>query len=242
MRLRAIAGALAGLVLLLAAADQAAAQSPGSIVVEGNRRVDASTVRSYFESAGGKLDDAALDAGLKRLLATRLFETAEIKRDGGQIKVHVVEAPLIGKIAFEGNKKIEDKKLTAVVQSKAGGALQKPTVQADVLKEKFDVVLLSCKAFDLEDAIKSFAPAVGPQTAIIPLLNGMLHLDVLDKKFGRERVLGGLCAIAVTLNEKREVVHLAPMQSLNFGERDGKMSDRVRAIAKVMSSECWRSW
>jgi outer membrane protein insertion porin family len=132
MRLRAIAGALAGLVLLLAAADQAAAQSPGSIVVEGNRRVDASTVRSYFESAGGKLDDAALDAGLKRLLATRLFETAEIKRDGGQIKVHVVEAPLIGKIAFEGNKKIEDKKLTAVVQSKAGGALQKPTVQADV--------------------------------------------------------------------------------------------------------------
>src|ERR1700746_4221242 len=55
-----------------------------------------------------------------------------------------------------------------------------PTVQADKLNEKFDVVLLSCKAFDLDDAIKSFAPAVGPQTTIIPLLNGMLHLDVLD--------------------------------------------------------------
>src|SRR5712672_2918772 len=110
-----------------------------------------------------------------------------------------------------------------------------PTVQADKLTEKFDVVLLSCKAFDLDDAIKSFAPAVGPRTAIIPLLNGMRHLDVLDKKFGRERVLGGLCAIAVTLNDKREVVHLQPMQSLTFGERDGKVSDRVRAIAEVLA-------
>jgi 2-dehydropantoate 2-reductase len=111
-----------------------------------------------------------------------------------------------------------------------------PTVLADKLTEKFDVVLLSCKAFDLDDAIKSFAPAVGPQTSIIPLLNGMSHLDVLDKKFGRERVLGGLCAIAVTLNEAREVVQLAPMQSLGFGERNGGMSDRVRAIAEVFAS------
>src|SRR6202163_3340864 len=68
-----------------------------------------------------------------------------------------------------------------------------PAVQADKLKEKFDVVLLSCKAFDLDDAIKSFAPAVGPQTAIIPLLNGMRHLDVLDERFGKDHVLRGLC-------------------------------------------------
>lgn len=110
-----------------------------------------------------------------------------------------------------------------------------PTIQADALNEKFDVILLSCKAFDLDDAIKSFAPAVGPSTSIIPLLNGMLHLDVLDRKFGPERVLGGLCAIAVTLNEKREVVQLTPMQSLGFGERDGRMSDRVKAIAEVFA-------
>jgi len=111
-----------------------------------------------------------------------------------------------------------------------------PVVQADTIKDKFDVVLLSCKAYDLDDAIKSFAPAVGPQTSIIPLLNGMLHLDVLDKRFGRERVLGGLCAIAVTLNEKREVIQLQPMQSLGFGERDGKVSDRVRAVADIVRS------
>ena len=125
-----------------------------------------------------------------------------------------------------------------VIKSPAGDVtLKNPlTVQADKLAGKFDVVLLSCKAFDLEDAIKSFAPAVGPQTAIIPLLNGMLHLNVLDKKFGADRVLGGLCAIAVTLNEAREVVQLAPMQSLSFGERDGALSERVRAIAKVFES------
>jgi 2-dehydropantoate 2-reductase len=125
-----------------------------------------------------------------------------------------------------------------VIKSPNGDVTLKnpPTVQADKLTEKSDVVLLSCKAFDLEDAIKSFAPAVGPKTSIIPLLNGMLHLNVLDKKFGAERVLGGLCAIAVTLNEAREVVQLAPMQSLNFGERDGKMSDRIRAIAEVFAS------
>jgi len=120
-----------------------------------------------------------------------------------------------------------------VIKSPNGDVTLKnpPALRADQLNEKFDVVLLSCKAFDLDDAIKSFAPAVGPRTAIVPLLNGMLHMDVLDGKFGRERVLGGLCAIAATLNDKREVVQLNPLQSLNFGERDGQLSDRVRAIA-----------
>jgi 2-dehydropantoate 2-reductase len=144
-----------------------------------------------------------------------------------------------------------------VIKSPNGDVTLKnpPAVPADKLAEKFDVVLLSCKAFDLEDAIKSFAPAVGPQTSIIPLLNGMSHLDALDRKFGRERVLGGLCAIAVTLNDKREVVHLQPMQSLNFGERDGKLSERVRAIFEPMAAgkfgavaseniiqEMWEKW
>ena len=131
-----------------------------------------------------------------------------------------------------------------VIRSAAGDVTLKnpPTVQADKLTEKFDVVLLSCKAFDLDDAIKSFAPAVGPKTAIIPLLNGMLHLDALDRKFGAECVLGGLCAIAVTLNEAREVVQLAPMQSLNFGERDGTMSERVRAIAKCSTAAISARW
>jgi 2-dehydropantoate 2-reductase len=130
-----------------------------------------------------------------------------------------------------------------------------PTVEAGQLTEPFDVVLLSCKAFDLDDAIASFAPAVGPGTSIIPLLNGMRHLDILDAKFGPGRVLGGQCAIAVTLDQQRHIVQLAPMQSLSFGERDGRMSDRVRAIAETLASgnfgseatdnilqEMWEKW
>ncbi|UFW49764.1 MULTISPECIES: 2-dehydropantoate 2-reductase [Bradyrhizobium] len=125
-----------------------------------------------------------------------------------------------------------------VIKSPNGDVTLKnpPTVQADAIKDKFDVVLLSCKAFDLDDAIKSFAPAVGSNTSIIPMLNGMKHLDTLDAKFGKERVLGGLCAIAATLNDKREVVQLQPMQSLNYGERDGKLSDRVKAIDEAFKS------
>src|SRR4051794_11552771 len=144
-----------------------------------------------------------------------------------------------------------------VIKSPLGDVtLKNPaTVLADKLNTTFDVILLSCKAFDLDDAIKSFAPAVGPDTAVIPLLNGMRHLETLDATFGRDRVLGGLCAIAVTLNEKREVVHLQPLQSLTFGERDGAMSGRVRAIAEVMDKanfgartsdsiilEMWEKW
>jgi 2-dehydropantoate 2-reductase len=125
-----------------------------------------------------------------------------------------------------------------VIRSPHGDVTLKnpPTVQADKITDKFDVVLLSCKAFDLDDAIASFAPAVGPNTAIIPLLNGMKHLDVLEKKFSAESVLGGQCQIAATLNDQREVVQLAPMQLLSFGERKGGSSDRVKAIAAIMAS------
>jgi 2-dehydropantoate 2-reductase len=76
--------------------------------------------------------------------------------------------------------------------------------------------------------------ALSERTSIIPLLN--VCVICIEKKFGASRVLGGLCLTAVTLNEKREVVQLGPVQSLGFGERDGKISDRVRAIAQVVKS------
>ena len=70
----------------------------------------------------------------------------------------------------------------------------------DALRRTFDLVLLSCKAYDLDSAMASFAPAVGPQTAVLPLLNGMRHIDVLTERFGAQRVLGGLCVISATLD------------------------------------------
>src|SRR6478672_8427505 len=66
-----------------------------------------------------------------------------------------------------------------------------PTVLASELRNPFDAVILSCKAYDLDGAIESFAPAVGPDTAVVPLLNGMRHLDVLDARFGARRGHGG---------------------------------------------------
>ena len=136
MLARAIACATICLLSITALSIEARAQSAAAIAVEGNRRVDAATVRSYFETRSGKLDDAALNAGLEKLLSTNLFEKAEIKHRGNRIVVEVTEAPLLGRVAFEGNKKIEDKKLTAAVQSKAGGTLQRALVQADVERIK----------------------------------------------------------------------------------------------------------
>lgn len=106
-----------------------------AIDVVGNRRVEAATIRSYFVPApGGKLDDKAIDAGLKAIFASGLFTDAKIARAGDRITVTVVEAPLIDRIAFEGNSSLKDKDLTGELQSKVHGGLIPATVQADVAK------------------------------------------------------------------------------------------------------------
>jgi 2-dehydropantoate 2-reductase len=130
-----------------------------------------------------------------------------------------------------------------------------PTVQADGLREQFDLILLSCKAYDLPDAMQSFAPAVGPDTAILPMLNGMRHLDLLEQRFGAKAVLGGWCAISVTLDSEGKILHLGDFQSLSFGERDGAATERTRAIASAFAGakfevravdailqEMWEKW
>jgi len=110
-----------------------------------------------------------------------------------------------------------------------------PTVVAGQLEAPFDLIVLSCKAFDLESAIASIAPAVGEATAILPLLNGMRHLDRLDREFGASRVLGGVCVIGSTVDEHGTVIHLNDVHGLSFGERRGGPSARTQAILNVMS-------
>jgi len=108
------------------------ARARNTIDVQGNRRVDAETVRSYFHAApDGRFDAAGLDAALKALLATGLFDKVTIDRAGERVIVHLSEAPVLGRVAFEGNKKIKDTDLNAVIESKARGALQRAVVQAD---------------------------------------------------------------------------------------------------------------
>ena len=105
-----------------------------------------------------------------------------------------------------------------------------PFVLADDIGGPFDVVIVGCKAYDLAETMASFAPAVGPGTAILPLLNGMRHLDELTRRFGAERVLGGLCLISATLDDAGAVRHLNDLHTLVFGELDGTPSARVDAI------------
>ena len=140
MRLRA---AMLGALIMLAvpvaaslasmlASSPAAAQTVQSIEVVGNRRVELETIRSYFKPGpGGVLDQGRIDDGLKALIETGLFQDVRISRQGGKIVVTVVENPVIGRIAFEGNKKVKDEQLTSEIQSKPRGTFSRPMVQSD---------------------------------------------------------------------------------------------------------------
>src|ERR1700760_2626403 len=118
--------------LTMLASSPAAAQTAASIVVEGNRRVEVETIRSYFRPGpGGRLGQAQIDDGLKALIETGLFQDVRINTRGSQIVVTVVENPVIGRIAFEGNKKVKDEQLSSEIQSKPRGTFSRPMVQAD---------------------------------------------------------------------------------------------------------------
>jgi 2-dehydropantoate 2-reductase len=130
-----------------------------------------------------------------------------------------------------------------------------PTVTADALRKPFDLILLSCKAYDLQSAADSFAPAVGPNTAILPFLNGMGHMDYLAERFAVGAVLGGQCVISVTLDGDGHILHLNDTHGLSFGEQNGEISPRAEAIAatfsgakfesrlsKTILQEMWEKW
>ena len=132
-RLLTVGGILAATVAMMSIAMAAeGTSSRGAIEVEGNRRVDAETIRTYFHaSPDGGYDDAARDAALKSLIATGLFENVSIDRSGATLIVRVTEAPVVGRIAFEGNKKVGDSDLSRAIESKPHGTLQRALVQSD---------------------------------------------------------------------------------------------------------------
>jgi 2-dehydropantoate 2-reductase len=144
-----------------------------------------------------------------------------------------------------------------VIQSPFGN-LQLPApphLLAEDIKTPYDVVVVGSKAYDLDSTMDSFAPAVGPNTLILPLLNGMKHIDRLVERFGEERVLGGLCMISATLDDEGRVLHLNEMHGLSYGERAGGRSARVDAIAaqfagakfdatasETIAQDMWEKW
>ena len=128
-------------------------------------------------------------------------------------------------------------------------------VMAEELDSTFDAVLLTVKAFSLAAALDDVAPAIGPETMILPVLNGMRHMDVLAERFGKKAVLGGVCKIPATLDGEGRVVQLGTFHDLVYGELDGSLSRRVRVLddfmqgagfdarlSQAITREMWEKW
>jgi len=128
-------------------------------------------------------------------------------------------------------------------------------VTPDELNTPFDAVLLTVKAFSLEASLKDFAPAVGPDTMILPVLNGMKHVDILTQRFGAPSVAGCVCKVAASLDEDGRIHQLAKFQSLIYGEMDNVQSPRIKELDAFMqgsgfdaklstdiASEMWNKW
>jgi 2-dehydropantoate 2-reductase len=112
--------------------------------------------------------------------------------------------------------------------------LQPKTVIAEYLQSPFDIIFLSVKALALDQAIKDMAPAVGPDTMIYPVLNGMRHIETLTRRFGERPVLGGVCLVSTDLDEQGRIVQMGPMQKLVYGERNGENTPRIHSFNETM--------
>lgn len=157
---------------------------------------------------GGRLAQAGLDV----TFLVREARAAQLARDG-----LVIESPL-------GDARLD----VAAVTAEALPAL--------AARQPFDLVLLSCKAYDLDSSLDAIAPAVGAETTVLPILNGLLHYAALDARFGADQVLGGLCFISAMKGEQGQIVHLGKAASITFGERDGRGdTPRVQALAAALA-------
>jgi 2-dehydropantoate 2-reductase len=107
------------------------------------------------------------------------------------------------------------------------------TILAGEHGESYDVILVSTKSYHLDGAIENIRPYVGEETMILPLLNGIAHLDVLTEEFGAEKVIGGLCFIETTLDEDGKVAQTSPIHDLVFGERNGGHTARILRLQEA---------
>ncbi len=117
-----------------------------------------------------------------------------------------------------------------IVDPKGETRIEPKIVTADKLEGGYDLVLMSVKAYSLEAALDDIAPAIGPGTAILPLLNGLKHFDVLSERFGADKVVGSFCKINGRLDDHGRIIQMSPLHELVYGEHDGSSSPRIEAI------------
>ena len=159
-------------------------------------------------ATGGYYGGRLAQAGRDVTFLVRGRRLEQLKKDGLQIV-----SPL-------GDATVQPKLITAAELPQAG---------------LFDLILISTKAYSLDSAIEDFAPAVGPDTIILPLLNGMRHLDVLSDRFGRERVMGGTVRIVADMDEEGRVHMLTELDELTFGELDATRTPRADQLYKELA-------
>ena len=122
------------------------------------------------------------------------------------------------------------------IESIHGNVLLQPkTILAGEEAGPFDVILLATKSYHLDGAIKDIRPYITKETVILPLLNGISHFETLDKEFGAEKVIGGLCSVESTLDSKGRIIQTSPIHDFFFGERSGEKTERILKIADAFS-------
>jgi len=209
------------LALVLAGAPGAAAQGArADIVVEGNHRVEADTVRSYFHgNPGARLDAAEIDAALKTLYASGLFEDVRIRKADGRVIVAVVEAPVINKIAFEGNKRLKDDQLKNEIQSKPRGTFSRAAVHADV--ERIVEVYRRAGRYDVH---------VDPKTIALPNNRVDLVFEIRDGDKTPVRQIVFVGNSKFSARQLRDVIKTSETNILSFFKStDVYDPDRVEA-------------
>jgi 2-dehydropantoate 2-reductase len=113
-------------------------------------------------------------------------------------------------------------------------ALHPVTITADRIAGPYDVILLSVKSYSLPAAMNDFASAVGPETMIFPVLNGMRHIDLLVERFGKEAVLGGVCMVSTEVDDEGRIHQLTDFQRLIYGELDGRSTPRLQRLDETL--------
>jgi 2-dehydropantoate 2-reductase len=142
-----------------------------------------------------------------------------------------------------------------IISPHGDAVLTPKLVSAEEIDRPYDAVFLSVKAYALEVAMDDFAPAVGPETMILPVLNGMRHIDLLTKRFGEYAVIGGVCIVASEIDDEGRIVQLADFQRLVYGERNGETTPRLKTLDATLQGagfdarlstdilqEMWEKW
>jgi 2-dehydropantoate 2-reductase len=142
-----------------------------------------------------------------------------------------------------------------IVSPQGNATLYPKLITADEIAGSYDLIILCVKAYSLAVAMNDFAAAVAPNTIILPLLNGMRHIDLLTGRFGEDSVIGGVCLISAETDTEGRIVQLTDIHRLVFGERTGNHSARIRALNEAMHGaifdartsenilqEMWEKW